>query len=200
MGEAAVDRRAQVPFRHATQALGWAHEVEATDLTKVSRAIANMSGGSVSTTKERLTGEERHAQAAYVFLALMRHLTAPQYRLIRAKHLPPLHPQKREHVEQIAEALLEAFDRPNMPHDWVIEVVGARCGDRPYALTVGNDGIQKRMENRDWSRQYGIPESTLTEWRRGGRRKRGLEDVFDGWYEDAKGAAVRALREADMIP
>ena len=198
MGEPALDYN-QPPFRHARHALGWAHEVEATDLTKVSRAIADLGGGSVSTHRERLSGEERHAQAAFVFLALVRHLTPEQYRLIRARYLPAMTAQKREYVEEIACWILEAFDGRPMPHDWVMEVVGARCEDRPYALTVDKDGMSKRMDQRDWAQHYNIPESTLTEWRRGGRRKQGIEDLLDQWYQDAEGAAGVALREAGMI-
>jgi hypothetical protein len=201
MGEAAVDRRAMVPFPGgAKHALGWAHRIEATDLTKVSKAIADIGGGSVSTRRERLSGEECHAQAAYVLLALMRGLNRDQYAMLRAYWLAPMSADKRELVERVAMETAEELDRPGVPLDWVMDVVGAWCNDRPYTTRINRNGQEVPWTFSDWAKHTGKPETTLSSWKNGGKRERGVVTVLQERYSDAEGAAVSALRDADLIP
>lgn len=190
----------KAPFKSARHAIRWAHEIEATDLTRVAKSIADAGGGGFATDDDRLSPEEQHAQAAYVLLAVQSGVEPWALDMIRAEHMAPGSAERRERVERVAMRVAEALDRPGMPLDWAIEEAGAWFGDRAYTRKIDKHGRLVAWTTRDWAKHYGLPETTLSAWKRGGKRQDGIHTVLDDWQGEAEGHARRALRDALLIP
>jgi hypothetical protein len=174
------------------QCLNIIHEVEATDICKVSDTLIGQ--GSVSTHPERKRPHERHAEAAMVFALLKRELDPRAWDVLRAYYAARDLAEKDRACQRVAVQVLIIIHRAYYDREWVTDVVRDWAGGVPTANPTGDE----------WASALGKTAGALRQMKVGTdfypplvtERKDG---TVQGIYYAAKDRAREILRDNGLV-
>jgi hypothetical protein len=167
------------PFRSVGQCLNIIHEVEATDICKVSDTLIGQ--GSVSTHPERKRPHERHAEAAMVFALLRRELDAHAWDVLRAYYAARDLAEKDRACQRVAVQVMAIIHRAYYDLEWVTDVV------REWA-----DGVPSAKPTSEaWADALDKTPATL-------RQMRGGTDGYPALVTERKDGTVQGIYYAAM--